>query len=581
MIQATELRDRPGGDWTASGTLIRMRWFFSTTGLLLLSGCPIEGVDTPPPGVAPPETSAWGDRLTLGSEVLCEAPATGLPGFTDVTEEAGVAFTPVMPEWNEAQNGITSIMLEAVGGFAVADFDDDGWLDIVFTSFMDPPRLYRATGPLRYEEVPTATSGLDITGVHISAVSAVDYDGDGDLDLLFGTSEGARLYANDGAVVFEDVTLSTGLDLPGNFLGAAWADVDLDGDLDPYLPGYGAGSPGPNVPSLPEHDWLLENDDGLFRDRSTTMWPLDLAPGAAFAAGWFDGDGDGLQDLYVANDLGGVGSNAANQYFENLGDWAFTSLRDGADIAMLSMGLALGDMDNDGDVDMHVSNAGPTVLLRNEGDHLFTDVSLQVADFSDGSAGDVSWGTTFLDHDNDGVLEIATAYGFMPTKGVGMGPMNTENREEQPDQLWTREGSGWIDVASDLGVDNVAWSRSVLAEDLDRDGFAELITWSIDEGPRIHRSGCTENAWLRVHLQDSRGANVFAVGARVRTRGANDRLVSAEVQAGGEGVLSGGPPEVRLGLGDIDHVDLVVRWSDGYEETFAEVPTRRSVTIRR
>ena len=558
-----------------------MRWFLSASGLLLLSACPTEGVDTPPPGVAPPEASAWGARLTLGPEVLCESPAAGLPGFTDVTEEAGVSFTPVMPEWNEAQNGITSIMLEAVGGFAVADLDADGWLDLVFTSFLEPPRLYRATGPLRYEQVSAATSGLDITDVHISAVSAVDYDGDGDLDLLFGTSEGARLYANDGAAGFDDVTLSTGLGLPGNFLGVAWADADVDGDLDPYLLGWGAGSPGPGTPPIPEHDWLLENDDGVFFDRSADMRPADAPPGAAFAAGWFDSDGDGLQDLYVANDLGGLGGNAPNQYFENQGDWAFAHRRDGADIAMLAMGLALGDMDNDGDVDLHVSNAGPTVLLRNEGDHLFTDVSLQVAEFSDGSAGDVSWGTTFLDHDNDGVLEIATAYGFMPTKGVGVGPMGTENRKEQPDQLWAREAEGWVEVASDLGVNNTAWSRSVLAEDLDRDGFAELITWSVNEGPRIHRSGCTGNAWLRVHLQDSRGANGFAVGARVRARGANDQLVSAEVQAGGEGVLSGGPPEVRLGLGDIDQVDLVVRWSDGDEETFAAVPTRRSVTIRR
>ncbi|MCO4770869.1 MAG: CRTAC1 family protein [Deltaproteobacteria bacterium] len=558
-----------------------MRWLLFLP-LAGLCACEVPSSAGPPPGVPPTPLPSWGDRLTLGQEVVCSESGDALPGYQDVTEAMGVDFEPVLPEWDEGDNGVTSIMLEGVGGFGVADLDGDGWLDLVFTSFADVPKVYRATGPLRYEPVLPQDHGIDNAGVHTNAVTAVDVDGDGDLDLQFGTVDGVRAYRNEGDFVFTDVTAASGMDVTAgnNVLGLAWADVDVDGDPDPYVLGYGPGSPGPGLTFENDPDFLFENDDGTFIERTGAILPPDASNGQSFGGGWFDGDGDGLMDLYVVNDNGGFDGNPGNLYFRNLGGWVFENLDLGADVAMLAMGLALGDMDNDGDIDAHISNAGPTVLLRNEGEHLFTDVSLPLRDFSDGSAGDISWGTTFVDVDNDGVLELMTAFGHMPTK-EGQGPNQTQNREAMPDQLWTQTPDGWRDVASDLGVADPAWSRTVLAEDLDRDGFAELITWSLNAGPRVHRSGCNGNAWLRVHLEDTRGANLAAIGARIEAVGDGTPFVVMEVQAGGEGTLSGGAPEARLGLAQADEVDLTVRWPDGETETFERVPTRRSVTIRR
>ena len=447
----------------------------------------------PPPGIAPADVDPWGGRLSLGNEIECQAPAAGLPGYEDVTEQAGVAFQPQMPEWDEGANGITSVMMEAVGGFAIADLNGDNALDLVFTAFDALPRLYLNLGALQFELVEAEISGLLIEGIHLNAVSAVDLDGDGDLDLHFGSSDGARIFINDGQALFTDATDDAGLGCTGNILGSTWADVDGDGDLDGYVLGYGPGSPAPDVPFENDPDILYENNAGLFVERTGTMHPKGQADGQGFAAGWFDSDGNGRQDLYVVNDGGAWEGNPRNRYFANNGEWTFTDLKEGADVGMLSMGLAIGDMDNDGDMDLHVSDAGPTLLLRNDGDHVFTDVSLALAGFSDGSEGDISWGTTFLDHDMDGVLELATAYGYMPTKS-DEGPEGTLNRQEMPDQLWVQDDQGWRDVAPELGVADPSWTRTILSEDLDGDGFAELITWSMGGGPRIYRSGCNSNS---------------------------------------------------------------------------------------
>ena len=548
-------------------------------GLLLLPACV-----PPPPGLVP-EPATPPDEvipgLILGPEVECAVPADpSLPGFDDVTAQTGVEHTPVMPEWDEGENGVTSVQLEAAGGFIVADLDGNGLHDLVFTSFTGAPRFYFGEGDLTFGELDASDLGIDVAGQHVNGGSAADYDGDGDLDLWFGSYDGAYLFENDGFGRFGPVAPQLGIVGGGNQISGSWADPDRDGDLDLYVAAHSPGSAGPGQAFDNELDYYwVQAADGTFTEATFDLYPDGVA-GQGFVGGWFDGDGDGWIDLYVVNDGGVGGNNPPNRYFANDGGVLTPHPQGGADVGMLAMGLALGDMDNDGDFDVHVSDAGPTLLLRNEGGHLFTDISLELDGLSARPEGDISWGTIFFDHDNDGELELHTSFGHMPTKAGG-GPNNTENREQMPDQLWRRVDDGWIDVAQDVGVDDGAWSRTAQAVDLDGDGFVELITWSMDEGPKIHKGRCNANAWLEVSLEDSTSRNRFAIGARVVATGDGTPLVMREIGAGSTGTMSGGPPVASMGLASAQEVMLTVRWPDGVVDVFPDVPTRRRVTITR
>jgi hypothetical protein len=260
-------------------------------------------------------------------------------------------------------------------------------------------------------------------------------------------------------------------------------------------------------------------------------------------------------------------------------DWGFTR-EDGhsLEVAVHAMGLALGDFDRDGDMDVHVTNAGPTWLGRNDLDAGFVDVSLPLVRYSDGSEGDISWTTWFLDHGNDLAQDLFIGYGYMPTK-VDRGPNQTVNRLEMPDRLLRWDGVDWTNIAPEVGVANPASTRTAIVADVDRNGFEDLLTWSLDLGPRLYLQSCDHSRWLRVVLEQGGTKNRFAVGARVEAWSEGAYVIMRDMQAGSQGTQAVGPPEVHLGLGDLEVVDLVVRWPDGLVTVNEGVPTAREVVV--
>ena len=482
-----------------------------------------------------------------------------------------------MEELAEGRDGPAA---SALGGFAIGDFDGDGSLDLIATDLLAPIRMFLGDG-LSFTEVDAVARGLDTAGAKaVSGASAADYDGDGDLDLFVGTLGPNFMFRNDGGN-FTDVTAEVGV--TGESVvttTGSWADYDGDRDLDLYVANE-VRRPEGEISAGAADDHLYRNDDGVFTDVIAEVLPADVH-GVCFLGMWFDADADGRQDLLVGNASSALEpEREENRFFHNEGEGRMRSAREfNLDVVTMTMGGALGDYDNDGDIDVHLTNAGPSLLARNDGESGFTDVSLEVADISAGPRGDVSWGTEFFDYDNDGRLELFTAFGAEPIK-IGRGPNNTENPEDQNNTLWQRGDDGiWTDIAPELGVDDPDLNRTVAAVDFDRDGSLDLLTWGIKRGLRLYEGLCHDASWLGVRLEDPASPNRSAVGARVEVWA--DGLVAVrEVYAGSTGVYSSAPAEVHFGLGDLESARVVVRWPDGIVTDNADVPVRRWVTLSR
>ncbi len=381
-------------------------------------------------------------------------------GFTDVAAEAGLDFrarrNPLFstPEWTPHTFGIVRY---AHAGVSTGDYDGDGWYDVFFANG-EHPALYRNLGG-RFVET-TAAAGIDPDLIGVATALFVDLDDDGDRDLFLGRITGDNLlYRNDGDGSFTDVSAEAGLG--GRFVtGAAAADYDRDGDLDLYVTRY--LDPRKDLPTTlfytrnSQGNSLLRNDGGLrFTDvtESAGVREGGLSLGSSFA----DVDADGDLDLYVANDFG------RNALLRNEGDGTFTDVSHHSDAWDLGYGMStsFGDVDADGDLDLYVSNVhsgqrwyGQAATLygyllnsvrqgtifedlplyrelysylgadwKEAGDEVISGNSLLLND-GGGSFREVGeiagadpfgwyWGSTMLDYDNDGDLDIYAANGWI------------------------------------------------------------------------------------------------------------------------------------------------------------------------
>ena len=563
----------------------RTRVFLQTA-----SGCCfvlVGSVACEPEGVPAALVMPEGEPAPLfeGAAKLCEEPVDGALPFQDITEQAGVAFAPWVAPWDEGEGGYNSVDIEIMGGMVAGDLNGDTLIDLIIADAQEPFRYFQGSADGTFVTVDAGWAGLPGPPRYVQGLSLVDVDGDRDLDVYVLDRGPDTLLINDGNGRFEDRSTAWGLpveDLRG--VSAAWADFDRDGDLDGFVTNHGTGSMSPGDESFPHRDALLvRQDHDRFTNPIDWVYPEEL-DGFGFLGGWFDADNDGWIDLLVVNDLGGFNGYAPTVSVRNLGtarglDWAFDrSDPRGLGVNLHSMGLAIGDWDNDADMDVHISNAGGTWLARNDGPEGFIDVSLPLLQFSDGMQGDISWTTWFFDHGNDAALDLFIAYGHMPTK-IDRGPNHTMNRLEMPDRLLLREGEEWVDVAPDCGLADTSSTRTAIFADIDRDGFEDALTWSLNRGLRYYRSACNDNGWVRVSLEQEGTKNRFGVGARVEAWAEGRFITMRDVQAGSQGTQTAGPPEVVLGLGSLQTVDLVIRWPDGLVTVNQGVSTRRGVEV--
>jgi len=538
------------------------------------------------------------------------------PYFVDIAAAAGLDVAQV------AGGADTDYIIDSFGaGGAWLDYDNDGDPDLYLvqgatqdTPEGPPDRLYRNDGDPDGDGVPqftdvTEAAQLGDRNWGVGAAVA-DYDNDGDAD-LYVTNWGAnRLYRNNGDGTFSDVAGDAGVRGARWSTSAAWTDTDRDGDLDLYVTNYvefsferypargelpANAEPcvwrgveifcGPrNLEAAPDRFYRNEGDpdgDGIPRFVEATaevgLVPLEPAYGIAVRA--FDADGDGDDDLYVAND------SMQNLLFVNQGDGSFAEESILAGLAysergteQAGMGIAVGDYDHNGLLDLAVTNFSHDhdTLYRNDGDLLFTDVSFPTG-LGTASYFTLGWGIEFLDLDLDGWQDLYVCHGHVYPQidgrdtGASFRAANGLYRNAGDGTLTTFDGGGGPGMAIEEA------SRALLPVDLEGDGDLDLLVTHINAPPSLLRNDGELANWLAVGLRGTR-SNADGIGARVVAILGETRLVR-EIRR--EASYAGSVlPRAHFGLGGAGTVDrLEVRWPSGAISTLEDVEANHLIMI--
>ena len=516
--------------------------------------------------------------------------------FVDATAEAGIAFKHI--------NGATDrkFYLETMGsGAAFLDYDNDGDLDLYIVNgaplpgfeAAGPPKniLYQNDGNGVFTDV-TAAAGVGDTSYGMGCVAA-DYDNDGDPDLYVTNFGENLLYQNNGDGTFTNATAHAGV---GN--GQKWSsscafvDYDHDGNLDLYVVNYLAydvakdrkryNPRGRRIYSNPQvyagiSDTLYRNNgDGTFTDltKQANVYNND-GKGLGVTCG--DYDNDGRIDIYVANDT------TPNFLYRNVGDGRFVDIAPFAGaaynehgVAEGGMGVDFGDYNNDGALDIFVTNFSneTNTLYHNTGGGALIDFT-NIAGLGEASFLKLAFGTKFFDADNDGALDLFVANGHLyPTESDAL-------EYAQTDQLFINTGDGaFIDISEGSGeyfsIRRVG--RGAAFGDYDNDGDTDIFVVNLNqEGVLLRNEGGNKHNWLMIKTVGVK-SNRDGIGARVEVVTRSHAQVK-EVQAGSS-YLSGHDLRLLFGLGTETKAETVkITWPGGAEQTLVDVEANQLLII--
>ena len=550
--------------------------------------------------------------LVLGSLLLVAAWATqekraaDLPTFVDSTASSGVKFR------NEPSRTSQKYLLESmVGGVAMLDYDQDGFLDLYFVNgaaLQDPMpegeypdksdsrywnRLYRNKGDLTFIDV---TEQAGVAGrFYGQGVAVADYDNDGYPDLYLASYGENTLYRNRGDGTFEDITEKAGVAGEGWSASAGFVDYDRDGNLDLIVSRYvvwdfnknpwcGDRKPGYRSYCHPEHFPPLSplvfrnNGDGTFRD-VTRASGIGASSGKGLGIAFNDFDRDGWPDVLIAND------SFPQQLFRNKTDGTFEEVglftgvaydEDGKTFD--GMGVDFLDYDNDGWPDVFINALAHQKysLFRNfEGLFEYVSGRSGVSRITSLHSG---WGAKFLDYDNDGRKDLFVAQGHVMDNIELTQP---DLHYQEPFLMMRNTNQGFRDVSKQSGASfqQPRASRGAAFGDLNNDGFVDIAVNCNAQAAVVLRNEGNGNHWLTVETIGTR-SNRDGIGAQLRLVTESGQEQFSLVSTAGS-YMSANDKRVHFGLHRDAKVKLLeIAWPSGTLQRLEDVAADRILTVK-
>ncbi len=507
------------------------------------------------------------------------------PWFETVPASSGLNF-----RHSTGKTGRFLLPEMETGGVGLLDYDGDGWLDVVCldggsleAGQVGRPRhrLFRNLGAWSFEDV-TEKVGLVCPDGYGMGCAVGDYDRDGRPDLYVTQLGSNRLFRNTGRGTFEDVTDPAGVAVRSMSMSAAFVDYDGDGFLDLMVVNYVRWSLGAEMDcysgegrrdycsplnyTAPAPTVLFHNrGDGTFED-VTQISGVGKAYGNGFGIATGDFDHDGRIDIFVANDA------MPNQLWLNQGGGRFReegTLRgcglNALGVPRAGMGVVAVDLLQRGWLDLYVTHLvgeGNGLFLNQNGS--FLD-SLTIDGPMAGSIPFTGFGLEFADFDNDGQLDLYVANGRVR---LGIDTPDVADPYAEASSLRRGLGGGRFEIIprAGLAVDSLLVSRGLVAGDLDNDGAVDLVINNRDGALRVLRNKAGAGGrWIGLQLMDSAGGEARNAVVKIEVGG----RVQWRQNQPNQGYNSSQDPRVHFGLGGDRHADQVwVRWPDGRKESF-------------
>jgi hypothetical protein len=580
--------------------------------------------------------------ITAGAPLLAGCGGDEEPLFELLPPETtGITFVNEVPEDPEF-NIVNYLNYYNGGGVAVGDIDNDGLLDLYFTSNVGPNRLYLNKGNYRFEDV-TERAGVAGAADWTTGATMADVNGDGYVDIYVSAvnyppiSGHTVLYINNGDVTFTDMTEAYGLRHTGYSTQAAFFDYDLDGDLDAYLLNSSTHQERGNVfaPQRDVHhprsgDRLLRNDGERFVDVTAEVGIYGPVEGYGLGVVASDLDIDGCPDLYVNNDF----QENDFLYYNNC-DGTFTesiatSIRH---TSLSSMGVDAADFNNDGRPDLIVLDMFPeredilktsanaesfviedmklkagyhpqyarNTLQLNRGQRRFSEIGYLAGVY----ATDWSWAPLFADLDNDGDKDLFVTNGIyrrpndldyydyvrLPAVQASLATGITDESlallagkmPQVPIANYAFRNDGdltFTNSASDWGLAQPGFSNGAVYADLNNSGALDLVVNNVNAPARAYRNRARE---ISEHhyltvVLQGAGANTAGIGAKVMIRHGDVQQLLEQMPT--RGFQSSVDPRLHFGLGPAESIDsLVIIWPDRRFQVLTNVAADQKITL--